>query len=143
MSLDLGPAIRTAILAQSDIVALLGEYEGAASVHTRRPVPEAAEYPMVVAADDITIGNEDFVNSLHPVVTRQIGVYGRAVEDYRAVESIGYLLRDLFHKDRFSLTVSGYKVTDISVQGPVIAPASSDDYCGRMVTLTVRLQPTS
>lgn len=142
MSLNISPAIRATIIANSAIASALGTYQGAASVHTRRPIPEDAGKPLVLSSDDVSITDEDFVSDRLVVVTRDVFVYGEADRDYRAVEAIGYRLRDLFHRDRFSLAVSGYRVVDVTVQGPRVAPTSDDKICGRMVTLTVRLQPT-
>lgn len=143
MSLNLAAPIIAAISAESSIVALLGTYNNAPSIHTRRPVPADAEFPLIAISPDITITDEDGVNDDRPVVRRDVAVYGDAIGHYRIVEDVGYMLRTMFHRQRDALTVTGYDVVDIRASGPMIAPASDDTMVGRLVTLTIRLASSS
>lgn len=138
--LDLGPPLRNALAAASEITALLGTYSGSFSIHTRVPVPENASYPMLVISSDILLTDEDGLISRRPVVTRDIAVYGLQSSDYRAVERIGYFVRELFHRKRASIDPFGYRVLDIVASGPQVAPASDEEFVGRVVTLTIRLE---
>lgn len=134
--------LRTALVGAAPITALLGIFSGAPSVHTRRPVPSTAGYPMIITAGDVAVSDEDALADSIPVITRDISIYGEAVAHFRDVESLGYLVRDLFHRQHFAISVPGHEVIDITATGPFVAPTSDDQYVGRMVTLRIRLQAT-
>ena len=144
MSLDVGPAIRTAILAESTITASLSTYQGAASVHTRIPLPDGVTMPYVVISPDVSVIDYDGLTSDRPLVIRDVFVYGEAgnvrQDDYRTVETLGYAIRDLFHRDKTVLTVTDYDVVSVDARGPVPAPTADDEVVGRVVTLTIRLR---
>ena len=143
MSLNLSAPILAAIKADSSITSLLGVYNDEPSIHTRRPVPAEAGSPLITISPDITITDEDGISDRRPVVRRDVAVYGDAIGHYRVVEELGYLLRELFHRQHQILTVPGYSVVDVRVAGPMIAPASDDTMVGRLVTLTIRLASSS
>ena len=95
MNLNLSGRIRDAILGNLTVVALLGEYEGQPAVHTRRPVPESSTYPMVVIST-VDVDDRDMIALQMPIVTVDILIYGQQPDQYRAVEEIGYNLREQF-----------------------------------------------
>lgn len=139
--IDLSVAIRSALVGEADITSLLPAWKGTYPVFTRRPVPKDAEYPMIIISPDVSLTDQDMVSEQMPVVVRDIAVYGRNTDAdaYNAVEAIAYRIRDLFHRDRFSLLPSGWAVTDVVASGPFQAPTDDNDLTGRAVTLTVRL----
>jgi hypothetical protein len=139
VSLDLAAPLRRAIVADAEITALLGSFNGDYSVHTRRPIPEAAGLPMIAISPDVSIRDQDGVRDSRPVIVRDIAVYGSAAEHYRVVEQIGYLIRDLFHRERYAIEVNQYNVIDIVADGPHPAPVDDASEVGRSVTLTIRL----
>lgn len=152
MSLDLGPAIRATIIGEHDdidttaIVELLGQYADAPSVFAFRPVPEGAADPMIIVNPDASISDQDGLTSDRPVVVRDIAIYGRKgppgdpTDQSPAVERLGYMIRELFHRKRFSVRPEGYSVTDVVATGPVPAPVDDDGEVGRVVSLTIRLR---
>lgn len=140
MSLDLAPAIRTAILAVPTITGLLTDYKGTPAVLTRRPVPDGVVMPYVVVSEDITVTDADGLTSDRPVVMRDVLVYGAQPDDYRAVEQIGYELRETFHRQQFSLILADYDVIEITAVGPRAAPTSNAETVGRVVTLNIQLR---
>lgn len=142
MSLDLGASIRTALLAEAPIYGLLGEWSGEPSIFTRRPVPSEAQYPMIVVNPDIAITDQDALRSKRPIVTKDVIVYGDQPDGYRVVEQLGYAIRELFHRERFSIDVDGYDVVQIVASGPNVAPTDDDKTVGRVVTLTISLRKT-
>lgn len=139
MSLDLSSSFYTAIIGFSDVTALLGEYLGSPSVHTRTPVPVGAEYPMVLVRGPISITNQDFLSSQLPIIVTDIIAYGEQDKDFRDVETIAYLLQQHFHRQRTAITVSGYNVMDLEVDGPSIAPTDDLDHVGRLISVTTSL----
>jgi len=147
VSVDVAPAIRTAVIANSTITDIISTYKGAASVHTRVPVPTGVTLPYVVIGPDVAISDYDGLISDRPRVIRDVFVYGAAgssrQDDYRDVETVAYELRDMFHRDKTSLTVTGYDVVDVQVNGPTPAPSSDDEIIGRVVTLTIRLRSST
>lgn len=136
---DLSVPLRAAIIAASAITGKLGSYQGGASVHTRRPVPEDAGYPLIICGPDVTISDQDGISDKRPVIVRDVVCYGHQPGDYREVEAVGYALRAMFHRQSHAITVPGWSVTDILATGPYPAPVDGDNFVGRRVTLTVRL----
>jgi hypothetical protein len=142
MTLTVLPAaIRSAIIANAPIVALLGEYENAASVHTRRPAPQGAAYPMVIIpSENAAASDEDALRTQRPVLQRDVLVYGENPKHYREVDEAAELIFQLFHRQRFAISVPGWHVIDIVARRPMAAPTSDEKRVGRMVPLTIRLQ---
>lgn len=135
-------AIYAALSSDTNITQYLGEFNGNPSVHTKRPVPPNAGYPMIVSASDVTIGNEDFLNTPNPTVVRDIIVYALQDGDYRKVENCAYAIRQKFHRNRFALSVEEYGVMDIVASGPISGPIEDEAHVSRIVTLTIRLRKT-
>lgn len=143
---DIAPDIRSAILAEPDITNYLAPWQSVPGVFTRRPVPEDAPFPMIVVSPEIAYGDEDALRKFRSVITRDVIVYGRVaapgtVDDHtRRVEAVGYLLRELFHRQPRSLGNPAYHVISINATGPRVAPTDSDSIVARVVTLTVRIE---
>lgn len=140
MSLDLAPAIRTALIAESTITGLITERLGEPAVFTRRPVPDDAELPYIVVSEDVSITDADGLTSDRPVVVRDVLIYGNQPDDYRKIEQLGYLVRELFHREKESIDPADYHVVEITTAGPRAAPTSDDEIVGRVVTLTIQLR---
>lgn len=139
--MDLSAPIRTAIIGESSITSLLTAYKSSWPVFTRRPAPNDATLPIILISPDIAVTDEDGVSDFRPIIVRDISVYGRndEADQYRAVEQIGYALRNLFHRQRSALTVSGWTVMQIIAAGPMPAPVDDEQSVGRLVELTVHL----
>lgn len=140
MSLDLAPSIRTALLAEPTITGLITEYLGEPAVLTRRPVPDGVVFPFIVVSEDISIVDADGLRSDRPVVVRDVLIYGHQPDDYRAIEQLGYSVRELFHREKASIVSTDYDVVEIIATGPTAAPTSDDEIIGRVVTLTIQLR---
>lgn len=136
---NLDKTIREAILADAQIVALLGTWQSVGSVHTRRPAPSGAGKPIIMISGDISITDEDSLTSEHPVIVKDVICYGDQPLSYRDVEEVGALLRVLFHRKRHLLSLEGWHIIDVTVTGPFIAPTDDDKTCARGVTLTIKL----
>lgn len=139
--MNLSPALVTALLAEPSITNDIASWNAGFSIHTMKPVPVDAPYPMIVTADDTTISDEDMLSSQMPVISRDVAIYGQVDKDYRAVERLGYAVREMFHRKKRSITVTGYKVVSIECTGPISAPTDDAKQVGRIVSLRVRLQP--
>jgi len=140
MSLDLSAPFYSALISDSAITALLAEFLTQPAVFTRRPIPENAQYPLIVVTPNVSIANEDFLVTEFPVVVSDVIAYGEQPSDYRTIDALGYLVRTKFHRERESLSVSGFHVVDIVASGPQPAPTDDERHVGRVVSLTIRLQ---
>lgn len=140
---DLSQPLYAALTGVSDGIDGLATYQGAPAVFTRRPVPIDCGFPLIITAGDVTHGDEDFIADEMVQIVRDIAVYGNKHADYRAVETIALDVRDLFHRNRESLTVPGWHVVDIRCRGPVPTGDDDDQTIGRVVTLQVRLTRAS
>lgn len=141
VSPDLSAPVYAAITGNTAIAAALSTYEGAPAAFTRRPVKSDVPYPMLVSAGDIVRTDQDFINSPLIVITRDISIFCQndTPTHSRAVDALALLVRDLFHRQRQSLSVSGWKVLDIVCKGPFAGPVDDDTTVHRIVEMTVRL----
>lgn len=143
---DLLPSLRDAAIGNADLIAELSTWRGEPAVFTRRPVPDDATYPLALINPPATLTDADGLISARPIVVHDIAVYGHKgapgepEDQTRAVERAAFALRELFHRDRFSVQPDGYSVIDVRVTGPMAAPVDDDQTVGRMVSVTVRLR---
>jgi hypothetical protein len=155
MSLDPGPALRAAILDQQDpalqalaasIADQLEQYRGEPAVFAFRPVPDDAPELVILVNPPAAITDADALRAVRPIVECDVVCYGRrgtpgdAGDQSPIVEAIGFQLRELFHRQKFSVQVDGYSVIQITARGPVAAPADDAGTIGRMVNLAISLR---
>ena len=140
MSYDLSGPLRTALVGNEPIAALLSTWQNEPAVFTRRPTPDDAATPMIVVGPDISAMNLDVLVSRRPTPRRDILIYGDQPAHYRIVEQLGYMVRDLFHRNRLSITVPGFHVIDIIASGPIMGPTDDDKRLCRVVPLLLKLQ---
>lgn len=142
MATDLSEELRAAIIAASSVTDELPAWFDGFPVHTRRPVPADTPTPFIAISPDVSnVDTLEQLSSQAPEIIRDIGVYAEqaTAADYRKVERIAYAIRDLFHRTRRAITVSGYTVKQILATGPIPAPVDDDADVGRIVTLTIQL----
>jgi hypothetical protein len=133
-------AILDRLRSDTEVMGLVAQWRGGPSIHTRRPVPSDATYPMLVVAPEAAISDEDGLTNDRPVIVRDVVAYGHQPDQLRDVERLGYAVRRLFHRvDRHLFPVSGYNVLDVVAQGPTSAPTDDETKAGRRVQLTIRL----
>jgi hypothetical protein len=142
VSLDLSEPLRTALVSNSDIAPLLATHLGEPAIFTRVPPPSEAPFPLIIIPPAADIGNEDAIVARRPVVTRDITIAGEndAAAKYRLVEAVAETVRQLFHRQKFSLSVPGYRVIDVVAKGPIPTSDDTDSVVSRVVSLTIRLQ---
>lgn len=138
--MNLAGPLRSALVAFDPIATLLAQYKGEPGVFTKRPIPGDATYPLVLVSPDISITDEDALRTSRPIVLRDLTVFGEQPDQYRVVEQIGYLMRGLFHRQRFAISVPSFHVVEIVAMGPRIAPSDDDDHLARVVPLRIRLE---
>lgn len=141
--IDLAPSLRTAISANTTITGLIQTWAGEPAVFTRRPAPAGAEYPFVMIGPDRSVTDADGLTSNRPIAVRDIAVYGIAKDHYREVEMAARSLRELFHRNRWSLAVTGWDVIEVQAAGPIPAPTDDEKTIGRLVSLTIQLREQS
>jgi hypothetical protein len=137
--LEILAPLRTAIVNASDIVGLLGLFNSEPSVHTRRPLPDGVKYPLVIVGPIVTRMEADGINDFRPRVVIDICIYGEQDKQYRDVETCAELIHSLFHRQKRSITVTSYSVTQIVASGPYPAPVDDESRVGRRVTLAISL----
>jgi len=141
MSPDLAAPLIAAILGDSSITAMLPDYENTFPVFSRRPAPVDTPRPVIFVSPDIAQSETDGVNDRRPTFTRDISIYGynATAQQYRDIETISYLVHDLFHRQRGGITIPSWNVVLILATGPIVAPVDDDNVVGRIVTLTIQL----
>lgn len=146
MSADLLPALRDGVIAAPGVAALLAQWNSEPAVFTRRPVPQDASDPMVLINPPLALTDADGLTSDRPIAQHDIVIYGQkgapgsSGDQTRDVEMAAFLLRDHFHRNRFSVQPSGFHVIDVRATGPVAAPVDDEETVARLVSLTVRLR---
>lgn len=149
--LDMLPHLRSSLIAGDpdrgiDIAELVEEWKGEPAVFTRRPVPADAPDLIIICNPAITILDEDALVSRRPVWTSTIAIYGRkgapgsADDQTREVEALGWRIRALFHRQRFSVRPEGFSVIEVTAGGPVPGPTDDDKQVARIVQLRIRLR---
>jgi hypothetical protein len=142
MSVDLAQPIITVLEASSAVTDALPAWGSIKPIHSRRPIPADTTYPCIAISP--TIGALDTLAQISnetPEIIIDISVFddNDTATNYRAVESLARTIRDLFHRNRRSITISGYSVTQITCTGPIPGPLDDDVKVHRVVTLTVQL----
>lgn len=127
-----------AVSSNAAITTLLGTFNSEPSIHTKRPVPAAAGYPMVLIGPMLARGDADEIDTARPIPVIDVSVVGNQDGDYRAVEKVASLIFQMFHRTR-TLTVSGYSLIQSRASGPSPMP-SDDSKVGRRVPLTIELR---
>jgi hypothetical protein len=140
MSYDLAGPMRLPMINSAPIAALLSVWQDYPAVFTRKPIPTDAVTPFAVIGPDISAGNMDGLTARRPMPRRDILIYGDQPTHYRIVEQLGYLVRDLFHRNRLIVQVPGFHVIDIVASGPIVGPTDDDKRLCRIVPLQLRLQ---
>lgn len=137
--MTLPQSLAAVIAGNGPIAAKLGQYLGNPSVHTRRPAPDGAEYPMVMISNSTGGGNEDTLRTFRPIRQHQVTVYGLKAEQMRDVETLGEMIHDLLHRRPDLLTVDNHRVVEVVCDPPQYAPGDGDDVEGRVVQVTARM----
>lgn len=138
---DLSEPVRDALIAAAAITSELPVYQGSYPIFTRVPVPDDAEYPLIVVGAQVQAGSEDGVSDERPVVVRDITVYGEntTAAKYRAVERAAHAIHAIFHRRRGSIIVPDWAVMNVTAVGPAPAPVDNEQTVGRRVSVTFRL----
>lgn len=140
--MNLAPAIRSALISNLFIYNNISAWNGAPSVHTRRPIPSDAKYPLIVISPDISFIDIDFIVSRKNHVIRDVTIFGQQPDQYRLVEELAYTVREIFHRNRLSLIMPDWNVFQIIVFGPIPAPTDDESLVARLVTLNISAQPS-
>lgn len=142
MSELLGPAYREALIAAPGIGDALDLYHNEPAIFTRRPPPADAPQRMIIIGPNAGQGDDDFLVGRNPWFIRDIVAYGDQPDDYRLVERIADEIYELFHRQKFSVTVPGFSVISIEAEGPFPAPVDDEMTVARLVSVTIRLRRT-
>lgn len=134
----LSTAIFTRLSADATLAGLIGATNSVPSVFAKRPIPTTPGYPYVLAATVVSDVDRDMVSSALREISRDIGVYGMLATQFDKVVDAAERVRALFHRQ--PLAFAGHRAVDVIASGPIDAPADPQEV-GRIVTLTIRLQP--
>lgn len=119
MTPDLLVPVRNAIIGSTEITDRLPTYLGGYPVFTRIPVPNDTPFPFMTI---LQVGetNDDGVRDFRSTVDMQVTAWGENNPDtVRLLVVVGLLVYQLFHRQRLSLTVPDWSVTQITALGPV------------------------
>lgn len=137
--MDLSVAFYSALSADATVTGYLATYQSYPCIFTKVPVPSAAPYPMLVVMPPASVQDFDFLTTKNLMVNQDLIVYGEQDSDYRNVETLAWYLRTLFARNKNAVTITGWNVLAIQMEGPVPAPISDEQHIARRVGLTLSL----
>lgn len=134
----LSTAIYSRLNGDATLTAFLGVTASVPSIFAKRPVPTGAGYPLIVSTTVVADVDQDMINASMRQISRDIAVYGMLATQFDKVVDAAERVRVLFHRQPLAFT--GWRALDVIATGPIDAPAEAQEI-GRIVTLTMRLQP--
>lgn len=121
------------------IVQSLSRFNNRPAIFTYEPVPKGVEGNYIITVGAVADDENDTKTSIGRRILRDIRCYSPATGSALIVESIAERVRSLFHGGNVSIT--GFKVIDISVSGPRVL--DERDYYGRVLSVNLLLSGTS
>ena len=120
---------------------LISTYRGAPAIFFLRPIPTDAEFPVIVADEDISVTPFPTKTKQGRIITRSIRVFTDAQSGTRTDnDDIVERVRFLFHRQADQIQISGYKViiADAS-NGPEFTP-TDERTIGQELEITLTIQ---
>lgn len=140
-SASLAAPLRAALIANTTITGALIAYNSSFPIFTTRPAPVDAPFPLIMVSPDLAIADDDGINDFRPVQEVDISVFGKndLASKVITVEDIAREVREMFHRQRAAITVSGWHVIQIVCRGPRPGPTDDENEIARIVSLSVQL----
>lgn len=135
---DLTKAIYARLIGDTELLALLGQFEGYPTIFVDQRVPADAPTPYIHSSGNVSQDHFDTKTEKIAEAFRDITVIvGRGEEN--ALQSINRRVHDLFH--RHALSIDDAMTVIAQMSGPLAAP--SDEYvAGSVHTLRLRYEET-
>lgn len=124
----LDKAIYERMANDATLTSLITTYEGGPAIFTVDPIPTDAEFPFVVANEDIAFPNFDTKTKQGFDLTRNVKVFTLANGSRKLLGQIADRLQFLFHKQEDLIQVDGFKVIIANMRGPRITPTDERVY---------------
>jgi len=139
--ISLAEAIRTAILANDAVTRHLDKWNGvpAVMINDERPPADLPDRFVVIGPPGGTLARP-LMNKNVDYFTRQVSAFGEQPGDQKKMNMAAEAIRTMFHRQRQSLVVDGFKVVHVLCTWPVPAPTSDVNRIGRMVMMNVLLE---
>lgn len=134
------------LTSDATLIASLATYNGNPAIFNEK-APTGFEFKvgvkpcLIIAAPADDQAAETFTENGR-AIAQDVRGYAFDTGSSAALDTIMRRVRDLFHNQPGSLTVTGGKATIATVTGPVAAPTSEASVIGRRVTLRLTLQET-
>jgi hypothetical protein len=125
----------------STLTALLSTYRGAPGIFLIRPIPTDAEFPLVIADEDISVNTFPTKTKQGRTLVRSIKVYTDAESGTRTTsDEIIERIRFLFHRQADQINIEGYKVIIADAEnGPEFTP-TDDRVFGQEIEVRLTIQ---
>lgn len=141
--IDLQPNIRSFLLSDPSISALLPNYSGSKAIFSRMPVPTDVSYPLIIISPIVTDVERDYVNKERRVLSYDIWVYGSndTSANYRKVEELAFLVARKMHRlDKTSFSMpSNASLIQVTALGPLPAKVDDQTKTGRAILTNFEL----
>lgn len=139
--IDFLPILRQFILDDPDLTTHLASLNGSKNIFTRRPIPEAADYQLIIINPPSADLDRDFLDKAFRDVTHNIIVYGNNdnSENYRKVDETAFKLKNRFLRlTSAEMTLpSGYSFVRANSIGPFSAPTDDLTKVAKAVSVTI------
>jgi 2',3'-cyclic-nucleotide 2'-phosphodiesterase (5'-nucleotidase family) len=140
--MKLSESLRTAIMANTDVLAYADSYKGGPAVFIQDRVPDDAPHKMVYISENVGSVNIDWVNTHKSIIMKQIYVYGEQPRDTKAVNLVSESIRAMFHRNKASISLPSFKLIEIMADYPIPAQDNSPSQLCRVIMLSVSVQRT-
>lgn len=97
---------------------LLSTYKGSPAIFTIPTIPSDATFPFITANEDFSVIPFDTKTVEGRDVSRYIRVFADASGSRSLLDSLSERVRFLFHRKHNEMTIAGYQIILINVEGP-------------------------
>lgn len=138
--IDLSVSIRSFLLADAQLNALIPNYKNSKAIFTRRPLPDDATGLVVIISPLVSSGfDSDYLNRWQRMLTFDVSVYGPndTPANYLKVQDAGFRIVNIMHrlnKQNFVMP-QGWQLVNAKAYGPISAPVDDDKTVGRLVSI--------
>lgn len=135
-------AIYQRLAGSAEVVAALDAVSGSPAIFNDRAPDDfvfGTKAAIVIAAASADADGSTLTEIIREV-TQDVRLYARDTGSTAAIDTLGRLIRDLFHLQAAQIEVDGGSCSLAIATGPVAAPTTDPSLVGRRVSLRLQLQ---
>lgn len=123
----------------------VADYDDSEAIFLKAPVPGDAPFPRIVSEFNSGDNREAWSGkgdeSEARDITRNLRIYGDVESRTGDIQDLAMAVSDRFHLNENEPSFDGYTTIRSTASGPTQAPTTDDEVTGRLVTITLTLEP--